>query len=143
MLSRGLLTGLEAGRPGRLPRTPAALHRREPAQNNQLVAGARTSVAREKGVTPAQLAIAWALAKGTAIIPRDRRPHPRPARRALRARSKVTLTAADVASLEAAVPADAVAGTRYDAHQMATSTAKSRTSRWTRRWAKGRANACA
>lgn len=75
-------------------------------------------VANELGVSVAQLAIAWVMAQGTDIVPlvgarrRDR------LEEALGA-SKVTLTPADLARLEAAVPPGAVAGTRYDAHQMA------------------------
>jgi aryl-alcohol dehydrogenase-like predicted oxidoreductase len=68
-------------------------------------------------VKPAQLAIAWALAKHPHVVP------------VLGARTRaqlsdalgalaVRLSPADLARVEAAVPAEAVAGTRYGAEQM-------------------------
>jgi aryl-alcohol dehydrogenase-like predicted oxidoreductase len=69
-------------------------------------------------VTTAQLAIAWVLARGADIIPligtkrRDRLAE------ALGA-VEITLTAGELATVEAAVPAAAVAGERYDEHGMA------------------------
>jgi diketogulonate reductase-like aldo/keto reductase len=62
-------------------------------------------------------AIAWALARGTDIVPlvgARRRDRLDEALGAL----PVTLTEADFAAIQAAVPADAAAGTRYDAFQM-------------------------
>jgi aryl-alcohol dehydrogenase-like predicted oxidoreductase len=74
-------------------------------------------LAEEKHVSGSQLAIAWVLSKGRSIVPLIG------ARtRAQLAESlgalKVELTPADIAQIEAAVPAEAVAGTRYDEHQM-------------------------
>jgi aryl-alcohol dehydrogenase-like predicted oxidoreductase len=115
-LSRGLLCGSPIGAPGdfraHLPRfTGDNLH-----SNRQLVARLK-EIADGKNITQSQLAIAWALAKQSFIIP------------VIGARTRaqlaeslgaleVKLTADEIAALEAAVPAEAVAGTRYDATQM-------------------------
>ena len=74
-------------------------------------------VATRNGATVAQVAIAWVLSRGSDIVPlvgartRDRLTE---AFGAL----ELTLGPKDVAAIEAAVPATAIAGTRYDAHQM-------------------------
>jgi aryl-alcohol dehydrogenase-like predicted oxidoreductase len=121
VLSRGLLTG---SRPGsardfrsHLPRFSG-----ENAEKNQALAQRLARLAADKGVKPAHLAIAWVRARAAAqqvtILP------------TLGARTRaqlsdalaaldVTLTPAEVAELEAAVPAGQVAGTRYAAAQMA------------------------
>jgi aryl-alcohol dehydrogenase-like predicted oxidoreductase len=73
--------------------------------------------AMEKGVSPSQLAIAWVLAKGTMIVPligARTRAQLAESLGALR----VALTPADIARIEDTIPATAVAGTRYDEHQM-------------------------
>lgn len=74
-------------------------------------------LANEKGVTVAQLAIAWVLSRGDdigALVGARRRDRLAEALSAL----AVELTPQDVARLEAAVPPDSAAGTRYDTHQM-------------------------
>lgn len=119
VLSRGLLAGSKPTGPrdfrAHLPRFTGD----NGAQNQRLV-DALAKVAAARGVTPVQLAIAWVRAKspaGAPIIP------------TLGARTRaqladalaaldVTLDAAEVAALEDAVPAHAVAGTRYAAPQM-------------------------
>jgi len=70
------------------------------------------ALAREKGCTPAQVALAWVLAKGDHIIPI---PGTR-TRKHLEentAAADIDLSAAEVASLDAAIPAGAVEGERY------------------------------
>jgi aryl-alcohol dehydrogenase-like predicted oxidoreductase len=116
VLSRGLLSGSRPTAPtdfrAFLPRFTAD-HR---AQNEGLVAELRR-LADEKGLQPSQLAIAWVLAKGKTIVPvvgARKRTQLAESLGALR----VELSEADVARIEAAVPASAVAGTRYDEHQM-------------------------
>jgi aryl-alcohol dehydrogenase-like predicted oxidoreductase len=72
-------------------------------------------LAQEKGVTPAQLAVAWALSRGDdiiALIGARRRDRLAEALVAL----DLVLTAGDLAAIEEAVPAEAIAGSRYDAH---------------------------
>ena len=116
VLSRGLLSGSILKPQGdsrtRLPRFTG-----ENRERNQRLIEALQKLAAEKHVSGSQLAIAWVLAKGTTIVPLIG------ARtRAQLAESldalKVTLTPAEIAQVEAAVPAAAVAGTRYDEHQM-------------------------
>ena len=116
VLSRGLLAGSKTSGAGdfraRLPRFAGE----NGARNRQLV-DILERLAEEKGVTATQLAIAWVLAKSPDIVP------------VIGARTRAQLTeslgALDVAlsfeeitRIEHAVPAGAVAGTRYDAHQM-------------------------
>jgi aryl-alcohol dehydrogenase-like predicted oxidoreductase len=75
-------------------------------------------LANEKGATAAQLAIAWVLSRGADIVPligARRREHLAESLAAL----DLKLGADDINRLEAAVPAGAAAGTRYDARQMA------------------------
>jgi aryl-alcohol dehydrogenase-like predicted oxidoreductase len=69
-------------------------------------------------VSTAQLAIAWVLSRGRDIIPligTKRRDRLAEALGAL----DLTLTADELAAIEAAVPASAVAGDRYDPPAMA------------------------
>ncbi|MEV5318309.1 aldo/keto reductase [Streptomyces sp. NPDC052687] len=75
-------------------------------------------IAEHKGVSVAQIAIAWVLSRGEDIVPligARRRDRLAEALGAL----DVTLDAADLAAVEEAVPADAVVGDRYAAAQMA------------------------
>jgi aryl-alcohol dehydrogenase-like predicted oxidoreductase len=116
VLSRGLLSG---SKPKSQSDFRAYLPRftgENRARNERLLEALQT-VAGEKNVTASQLAIAWVLAKGTSIVP------------VIGARTRtqlteslgaltVTLTPSDITRIELAVPAAAVAGTRYDEHQM-------------------------
>jgi aryl-alcohol dehydrogenase-like predicted oxidoreductase len=63
------------------------------------------------------LAIAWALNKQSIIVPVIGARTRTQLAESLAA-LEVKLTAAEIAEIEAAVPAEAVAGTRYDAVQM-------------------------
>jgi aryl-alcohol dehydrogenase-like predicted oxidoreductase len=116
VLSRGLLAGSTASGAGdfraRLPRFAGE----NGARNRQLV-DILERVAAEKGVTATQLAIAWVLAKSPDIVP------------VIGARTRaqlaeslgaldVTLSFEEITRIEHALPAGAVAGTRYDPHQM-------------------------
>lgn len=81
-------------------------------ERNRALVAALSAIAAEKGITTAQLAIAWVLAKGSRIVPvigARRRTQLDEALGAL----AVTLSDVDMARIEQAVPADAVAGTRY------------------------------
>ena len=85
-------------------------------RNQQLVARL-SQIAHGKSITQVQLAIAWALAKRSSIVPvigARRRAQLVESLGAL----EVHLTAREIADIEAAVPAEAVAGTRYDEGQM-------------------------
>jgi aryl-alcohol dehydrogenase-like predicted oxidoreductase len=117
ILSRGLLGSgtarLAANDPrARFPRFRGENH----ARNLELLAALET-IAASKGVTAAQLAIAWVASRGDDIIPligTKRRDRLDEALRAL----DLTLSADELATIEAAVPAEAVAGDRYDAAQL-------------------------
>ena len=116
VLSRGLLSG---SRPTARTDFRAHLPRfsGENYERNRPVIDALNSLAAEKGVTASQLAIAWVLAKGQSIVP------------VIGARTRAQLTESlgaidvrlsseDIARIESAVPADAVAGSRYGETQM-------------------------
>ena len=75
-------------------------------------------IARERGVTAAQLAIAWVAARGPGIIPLIGTKRRERLAEAIAA-FDITLTPEETAALEAAVPPGAVAGDRYDAGGMA------------------------
>lgn len=121
VLSRGLLTGAKPSEKGdvraHMPRFSA-----ENAEKNRPLVDALARVAAEKGVSPAQLAIAWVRAKGAAqgvtIVPVMGARTRKQLTEALSSLD-VSLDASEVASLEAAVPASQVAGTRYPEAQMA------------------------
>ncbi|GAA3854202.1 aldo/keto reductase [Streptomyces sp. NPDC059687] len=74
-------------------------------------------IAGQKGVSVAQLAIAWVLSRGDDIVPLIGARTRERLSEALGA-TAVTLEEADLAAIEAAVPADAAAGDRYPAAQM-------------------------
>ena len=74
-------------------------------------------LASETDVTVSQLAIAWVLAKGHTIVPLIGARTRAQLAESLAALG-IELSAADVARIEEAVPPSAVAGTRYDEHQM-------------------------
>jgi aryl-alcohol dehydrogenase-like predicted oxidoreductase len=88
------------------------------AQANAALVAELRELAAAKRVTTAQLAIAWVASRGSDIIPLI----------GARRRDQLTeglagvalsLTDAELAAIELSVPADAVAGDRYGAPQMA------------------------
>lgn len=86
------------------------------ARNQALLAPVR-DLAAAKGSTPAQIALAWLLAKGEDIVPipgTKRRAHLENNAEAI----DVTLDPAEVDRLDQAVPLDVAAGTRYPAGGM-------------------------
>jgi aryl-alcohol dehydrogenase-like predicted oxidoreductase len=116
VLSRGLLSGSKPAGAGdfraHLPRFSGANYER----NLEMVT-ALEGVAAEKGVNTAQLAIAWALAKGEDIIPvigARKRAQLTDAISALDLR----LSAEDIERVERICNPENVAGTRYDSSQM-------------------------
>ncbi len=119
ILSRGLLAGktvdkMSAGDfRSRLPRWSG-----ENQEKNLTMVRRLEEIARAKGATTSQLAIAWVLSRGKDIVP------------LIGARTRAQLEDAlgaldlklaeeDLRAIEAAVPAAQVAGDRYDPHQMA------------------------
>jgi aryl-alcohol dehydrogenase-like predicted oxidoreductase len=116
VLSRGLLSGSKPVGKGdfraHLPRFAGAN-----GERNQSLVASLQAVAAEKGVTPTQLAIAWVLAKGDFLVPVIGARTRTQLAESLGA-FRVTLSSAELARIEAAVPASGVAGTRYDERQM-------------------------
>ncbi|MGQ4414758.1 aldo/keto reductase [Streptomyces sp. SAS_269] len=90
----------------------------ENLQHNLNLVEALRKIAEQKGVTVAQIAIAWVLSRGEDIVPlvgartRERLTESLGA-------LDVTLDEADLTAIEEAVPADAAAGDRYPSAQMA------------------------
>ena len=116
VLSRGLLSGSKPSGKGDfrafLPRFTG-----ENRERNQRLVENLEKLAAEKGVTPTQLAIAWALAKGKSIVPvigARKRTQLEESLGAL----KIELSPEEIARVESAVPASEVAGTRYGEQQM-------------------------
>ena len=116
VLSRGLLSGSVPSGAGdfraRLPRFSG-----DNFEQNRLVVDKLQAIARSRGITSTQLAIAWVLASNpsaVALIGARTRAQLRESLGALSAQ----LSPADLAEVEAAVPASAIAGTRYDARSM-------------------------
>jgi aryl-alcohol dehydrogenase-like predicted oxidoreductase len=119
VLSRGLLSGGTARGIGATdPRARYPRFRDENLRRNLGLLEALETIAAGRGVTAAQLAIAWVASRGDDIIPligtkrRDRLDE------ALGA-FDFTLSESEIAAIEAAVPADQVAGGRYDPGAMA------------------------
>jgi aryl-alcohol dehydrogenase-like predicted oxidoreductase len=116
VLSRGLLSGSQPAAQGdfraMLPRFSG-----ENRVRNQKLIDALAALAAEKGMRPAQLAVAWVLAKRPSIVPvigSRTRAQLEDALGALR----FDCSPADLARIEEAVPASEVAGSRYDERQM-------------------------
>jgi aryl-alcohol dehydrogenase-like predicted oxidoreductase len=118
VLSRGLisdhaLSGAPSGEiRARMPRFMG-----DNLARNLALVGALKAIAQEKGCATAQLAIAWVAARGPDVIPligAKRRAQLADAIGAL----DVTLTPDDLKRIEAAMPAEAVAGERYGAALM-------------------------
>ncbi|MFB8006851.1 aldo/keto reductase [Nocardia sp. NPDC056000] len=80
--------------------------------SNLAIVAALRELAEEKGVTAGQLALAWVLNQGADVVP-----IPGTKRRTYLeqnvAAAEITLSPADLARIEAAAPANAIAGARY------------------------------
>jgi len=114
LLSRGLLTGSPIGKKGdfrvHLPRFKG-----ENLEHNQALIADLARLAGERDSTPAQIAIAWVLAKGEDIVPligARTRPQLHESLNAL----AVRLTPEDIAQID--LIGSQIAGTRYDPAQM-------------------------
>ncbi len=119
-LGRGFLTG-ELGDPARLDEKDfRRLHPRMSgdnlAKNLGLVEKLKV-IARRKGVTPAQLALAWVLSRGDDIIPIPGTRHEKYLRDNIAAIG-ITLTPEELTSLDEAIPPGAAAGDRYSPEGM-------------------------
>lgn len=123
VLSRGLLSGhwsqerAETLTPHDF-RASAPRFTGENLERNLALVEALRAVAESRGATVAQVAIGWALSRGEDVVPlvgARRRERLTEALGAL----DLDLTSGDLAQIEEAIPADAVAGQRYQAEQMA------------------------
>ena len=116
VLSRGLLSNSNTDQKNdfraHLPRFTG-----DNMERNKVLVEVLNELAGQRNLTASQLAIAWVLAKGNNIVPvigARKRTQLYESLGALRAH----LTREDVASIEEAIPASDVAGTRYDERQM-------------------------
>jgi aryl-alcohol dehydrogenase-like predicted oxidoreductase len=120
-LGRGLLTS-DIADPATL--SEGDTRKRQPRyakgnlEHNRALAQRVEAIARRKGCTPAQLALAWLLAQGPDVIPIPGTKHRERLLQNLGALD-IKLSQAEVAEISAAVPAGAVKGTRYPEAQMA------------------------
>ena len=120
VLSRGLLSGAWSKARAGAPRDSRNVLPRFSPENldrNLVIVDALRRLAEERGTTVPRLAVAWVLARGesiVALVGARRRDQLADVLGAL----DLNLTADEIAALEAAVPLDAVAGTRYDWRQM-------------------------
>ena len=120
VLSRGILSGRVPPRSNkgdiRVVRMPR--YQEGNLEKNLTLVEALRQIGNEKGASPAQLAIAWVRSRGPDILPvlgARRRDQLKETLGAL----DLNLDAADIARIDAAVAPERIAGTRYDAPQMA------------------------
>jgi aryl-alcohol dehydrogenase-like predicted oxidoreductase len=118
VLSRGLLAGKTSSFAkgdfrAHLPRFVG-----ENLQTNLKLIQSLKNLAVERGITVSQLCIAWALSRGEDIIPLIGA-RTRPQLQDMLVALDISLTTDDLERIEKTVPANAVAGTRYGAEQMA------------------------
>jgi aryl-alcohol dehydrogenase-like predicted oxidoreductase len=119
-LGRGFLTNEASNREGTGERDYRKNHPRFSGENYegnlQLVTNLE-SLATAKGVTVAQMALAWVLSRGADVVPIPGTKRRKWLRENIDA-SEISLSADEVAALEAAVPRGSVAGDRYQAAGM-------------------------
>jgi aryl-alcohol dehydrogenase-like predicted oxidoreductase len=119
-LGRGFLSGAFQKRDDLIPADRRHAHPRFQEGNferNLDLLGPLRALAQTKGATMAQIAIAWVLARGENIVPipgTKRRTYLEQNVQAV----DLTLTGAEIASLDAAFPPNAAAGLRYPEFQL-------------------------
>jgi aryl-alcohol dehydrogenase-like predicted oxidoreductase len=86
-------------------------------KENLALADRVTELAAKRGVTPAQLALAWVMAKGEDVVPIPGTKSPKRLEENAAA-ADVKLTPADVEELDHAISRDAVSGARYPEQMM-------------------------
>jgi aryl-alcohol dehydrogenase-like predicted oxidoreductase len=114
-LGRGMLTGALtvqslAGDDFRATRYPRFMG--EAREANLALVAALEQLAKQKGCTAGQLALAWVLAKGSDVVPIPGTKRVKYLEQNAGALD-IALSAEDLAAIEAAVPADRVVGARY------------------------------
>jgi aryl-alcohol dehydrogenase-like predicted oxidoreductase len=121
VLSRGLISGHWSQNRQLAPtdyRAHAPRFSEENVERNLSLVEALRNIARAKGVTVAQLAIAWVLSRGDDVVPLIGARTRKRLEEALGALD-VELSDDDLAAIARAVPPDAAAGDRYNEQQMA------------------------
>jgi len=116
VLSRGLLSSSPVTSPKDI-RNHMPRFRSENLEKNRVLVNTLNQIAADKNVTAPQIALAWVMSRGSDIVPligARRRTQLAESLKAL----ELKLTADDLARIESAIPADAVAGTRYAEEQM-------------------------
>ncbi|GAA0490337.1 MULTISPECIES: aldo/keto reductase [Streptomyces] len=86
-------------------------------ERNLAIVDKLTELAAEKGVTAGQLALAWVQHRGADVVPIPGTRREKYLRENVAAVA-IGLSADDLAAIDAVAPADAVAGTRYDASSL-------------------------
>jgi aryl-alcohol dehydrogenase-like predicted oxidoreductase len=119
VLSRGLISDHAlAGAPAGEIRSRVPRFQRDNLARNRALVEALQAIAQDKGCTTAELAIAWVASRGDDVIPLIGAKRPAQLASAIAALG-VQFSSDDVARIEAALPAAAVAGTRYGAALLA------------------------
>ena len=119
-LGRGLLTGVVEDQSSLSDSDSRRRHPRFAPENldsNMALVHRVGEIARKKGCTPGQLALAWLLAQGDDIVPIPGTKRKARLLENLGALS-VELTAAELAQISAAIPVGSAAGSRYPEAQM-------------------------
>jgi aryl-alcohol dehydrogenase-like predicted oxidoreductase len=116
VLSRGLLSGSPITGPGDMRSHFPRFQGENRARNERMVEQLR-EIAAGKGISQVQLAIAWVLAKGDFIVPVVGARTRAQLNESLAALN-VNLSANEISAIEAAIPPQSVAGTRYGEEQM-------------------------
>jgi pyridoxine 4-dehydrogenase len=119
VLCRGMLSGTVTERPSAPGDARLRQPRFDPENISRNLALVRkfAALATEFGATPSQLAFAWVLARGDDIVPLLGTRQRNKLAEGLKALD-IKLSPADIRRIEETVPAGAVAGTRYNAHEM-------------------------
>jgi aryl-alcohol dehydrogenase-like predicted oxidoreductase len=117
VLSRGLLSGKKPAGPSDF-RTYLPRFAGENAARNEPVVARLAALAEAGGRTPAQLSLAWVLAKQPRLVPLIGARTPAQLTDLLGALDK-PLSQKELADVDAAIPPGAIAGDRYQAVQMA------------------------
>jgi aryl-alcohol dehydrogenase-like predicted oxidoreductase len=120
-LGRGFLTA-EIRSPADLPegdwRRTNPRFQEDALRENLTLADRVRELAAERGVTPAQLALAWVMAKGADIVPIPGTKSPRRLEENAAA-VEIELTPEDMTELDETISPDAVRGSRYQEDMMA------------------------
>lgn len=118
VLSRGLLAGRVSSFAKGDFRAHLPRFQGENLQANIKLVEALKQLATDRGITVSQLCIAWVMSRGEDIVPVIGSRTRKQLQEALAA-IEISLTQEELTKIEEAVPATAVAGTRYGAEQMA------------------------